>query len=84
MTYEGESDLDATLGKGHLSFLADALVKLGLVTSDGYARRTVSVAKMRGNAHDKAIREWFIERGNLHVGDVYQNGFRDNGAGRNA
>jgi hypothetical protein len=29
---------------------------------------------MRGTKHDTAIREWFIETSDIHVGEVYPGG----------
>lgn len=75
MTYEGLASTDTgLLGDSQLSFLADAIVNLRLMEADGYFHRTISVPKMRGTKHDKAIREWFIEPSNIRVGEVYVDG----------
>jgi circadian clock protein KaiC len=75
MTYEAQNHSDwGLLGTSQLSFIADSIVNLGLLQADGYLHRTISVPKMRGTKHDKAIREWFIETSDIHVGDVYSGG----------
>jgi circadian clock protein KaiC len=80
MTYETLGNSDSVLvGEPMLSFLADCTVHLRLEEHNGYIRRTISVPKMRGTAHDKAIREMIIDSDGLRVGDVYSVG-RNHGA----
>jgi circadian clock protein KaiC len=75
MTYEAQNHSDwGLLGSSQLSFIADSIVNLGLSQANGYLHRTISIPKMRGTKHDKAIREWFIETSDIHVGGVYANG----------
>jgi circadian clock protein KaiC len=75
MTYEAQNHSDwGLLGASKLSFIADTIVNLGLSYVDGYMVRTISVPKMRGTKHDDALRQWFIRKSDVHVGEVYPHG----------
>ena len=52
------------------SYLADAVVLLRYFEAKGEVRQAISVVKKRGGAHERAIREFRIERGGIRVGDT--------------
>ncbi len=62
------SDLD-------LSYLADAIVLLRYFEAEGEVRKAVSVVKTRTAAHERSIREFWVDGDGLHVGEPLQ-GFR--------
>jgi circadian clock protein KaiC len=55
----------------HLSTTSDAIVSLRYVGLDGALRRSVSVLKMRGSDHDKAVREYTITDSGMQVGEGF-------------
>jgi len=72
MTYESTAQTEfVPIATDNISFLADVIINLKLVAVDGTFRRTVSVLKMRGNAHDHSIRELIIRRPEISVGGVF-------------
>ncbi len=52
------------------AFLADAIVMQRYVELAGEFKRVLSVVKVRGSAHSKAIRFYDIVGDNLHIGDA--------------
>ena len=57
----------------HISTLTDSIVLLRYVEMFGEMKRGVTVLKMRGSAHDKAIREFTIDVGGMRVGRPFRN-----------
>ena len=57
----------------HISTLTDSIVLLRYVEMFGEMKRGLTVLKMRGSAHDKAIREFTIEAGGMRVGRPFRN-----------
>ena len=57
------------------SYLADAVVLLRYFEDRGSIRQAISVIKKRGGEHERAIRDFSIKQGRLHVGAPLQ-GFR--------
>ncbi len=55
----------------HISGLIDAILLLRYVEVDSSVRRAVSVLKMRGSAHDAAIREFTIDGTGLVMGGPF-------------
>ncbi len=62
----------ATVTEGHISTLTDLILLLRYVEVAGEMRRGLAVLKMRGSGHDKAIREFTIDDGGIHIGRVFQ------------
>lgn len=56
----------------HISSITDTIVLLRYVEMDGEMRRGITVLKMRGTQHDKAIREYSIERDGMHIGAPFR------------
>ena len=51
------------------SYLADTVMVLRYFESEGRLRRAISVVKKRSGAHEVTLREMFMERGKLSVGE---------------
>ncbi len=51
-----------------VSFLADVLVLLRYVESEGWMKKVMTIAKMRGSQHSKAFREYDITERGFEVG----------------
>ena len=64
----GESITDA-----HISTITDTILLLRYVEMFGEMRRGLTVLKMRGSAHDKAIRQFTIDSKGIHVGEAFRN-----------
>lgn len=62
-----------SITEGHISTLTDSIILLRYVEMFGDMRRGVTVLKMRGSVHDKAIREFTIDRKGMHVGRPFRN-----------
>jgi len=56
-------------GDAHVSTLADMVVALRYAERRGQVDRAVTVLKMRGGAHDRAVRELTIDDDGLHIGE---------------
>ncbi|HUH13675.1 MAG TPA: circadian clock protein KaiC [Longimicrobiales bacterium] len=56
----------------HISTLTDTIVLLRYVEARGEMRRALTVLKMRGSMHDKAIREFQIDAGGIHIGGRFE------------
>ncbi|HET9425739.1 MAG TPA: circadian clock protein KaiC [Gemmatimonadaceae bacterium] len=57
----------------HISTLTDSIILLRYVEMFGEMKRGLTVLKMRGSAHDKAIREFTIDRGGMRMGRPFRN-----------
>ena len=57
----------------HISTLTDSIILLRYVEMFGEMKRGLTVLKMRGSAHDKAIREFTIEKGGMRMGRPFRN-----------
>lgn len=57
----------------HISTLTDSIILLRYVEMFGQMKRGLTVLKMRGSAHDKAIREFTIDRGGMVMGRPFRN-----------
>ena len=53
----------------HLSILTDTILALRYAEVESEVRRTISVVKMRGSSHDRAIREFTIDDHGMHIGE---------------
>jgi circadian clock protein KaiC len=62
-----------SITEGHISTLTDSIILLRYVEMFGEMKRGVTVLKMRGSVHDKAIREFTIDRKGMHVGKPFRN-----------
>src|SRR5688500_18220650 len=51
------------------SYLADAVVLMRYFELDGEVRQAISVAKMRGGEHERAIREFNMRGGRVSIGE---------------
>jgi circadian clock protein KaiC len=51
----------------HISTLTDTIILLRYVEGRGEMRRGLTVLKMRGSAHDHAIREYTIDGRGMHI-----------------
>jgi circadian clock protein KaiC len=51
-----------------VSFLADVLVLLRYIEADGEIRKVLTVGKMRGSQHSKALREYDITKHGFEIG----------------
>ncbi len=59
--------------EAHISTITDAIILLRYVELMGEMRRGLTVLKMRGSQHDKAIREFAIDATGMHVKQTFQN-----------
>ncbi|MDB4907747.1 MAG: putative circadian clock protein KaiC [Gemmatimonadetes bacterium] len=57
----------------HISTLTDSIILLRYVEMFGEMKRGLTVLKMRGSAHDKAIREFTIDKGGMRMGQPFRN-----------
>jgi circadian clock protein KaiC len=64
----GESITDT-----HISTLTDSIILLRYVEMFGEMKRGLTVLKMRGSAHEKAIREFTIDKGGMIMGRPFRN-----------
>jgi circadian clock protein KaiC len=63
----------ASITEGHISTLTDSIILLRYVEMFGEMKRGLTVLKMRGSIHDKAIREFGIDGSGMHVGRPFRN-----------
>jgi circadian clock protein KaiC len=63
----------ASITEGHISTLTDSIILLRYVEMFGEMKRGMTVLKMRGSIHDKAIREFGIDGSGMHVGRPFRN-----------
>lgn len=59
-----------TATETHLSTTTDAILLLRYIESQGTIKRGMLVLKMRGSDHEKAIREYTIDNGGVHIGQA--------------
>ena len=59
--------------EAHISTITDSIILLRYVELFGEMRRGVTVLKMRGSEHDKAIREFTIDGTGMHIGPAFRN-----------
>jgi circadian clock protein KaiC len=57
----------------HISTLTDSIILLRYIEVRGEMRRGITVLKMRGSTHDKAIREYTIDNDGMHIGTPFRN-----------
>ena len=57
----------------HISTLTDSIILLRYVEMFGQMKRGLTVLKMRGSAHDKAIREFTIDKNGMRMGQPFRN-----------
>ncbi|MBA3343037.1 MAG: circadian clock protein KaiC [Gemmatimonadaceae bacterium] len=57
----------------HISTLTDSIILLRYVEMFGDMKRGITVLKMRGSWHDKAIREFKIGKGGMQMGRPFRN-----------
>ena len=62
----------ATVTEKHLSTLTDSIILLRYVEAEGTMLRSITTLKMRGSAHDHAIRRYTIDGRGMHVGDAFR------------
>ena len=62
-----------SITESNISTLTDSIILLRYVEMFGDVKRGLTVLKMRGSAHDKAIREFTIGHGGMHVGRAFGN-----------
>jgi circadian clock protein KaiC len=58
--------------RGRLAFIVDSVILLRYVEIDSVMQRAVTVLKMRGSNHDKAIRRFEIKQGGLVVHEAFR------------
>lgn len=57
----------ASITEAHISTITDSIILLRYVELHGEMRRGVTVLKMRGSWHEKAIREYVIDASGMHI-----------------
>lgn len=57
----------------HISTLTDSIILLRYIEGFGEMRRGITLLKMRGSMHEKAIREYTIDEGGMHIGEPFRN-----------
>jgi circadian clock protein KaiC len=62
-----------SITESNISTLTDSIILLRYVEMFGDVKRGLTVLKMRGSAHDKAIREFTIGKDGMHVGRPFGN-----------
>lgn len=62
----------SSITEGHISTLTDAIVLLRYLEMNGEVHRGIAVLKMRGSAHDRAIREFRIDGSGMHIGEPFR------------
>jgi circadian clock protein KaiC len=62
-----------SITESHISTLTDSIILLRYVEMFGEMKRGLTVLKMRGSAHDKAIREFTITKGGMQMGRPFRN-----------
>jgi circadian clock protein KaiC len=62
-----------SITESNISTLTDSIILLRYVEMFGDVKRGVTVLKMRGSGHDKAIREFTIGKDGMHVGRAFRN-----------
>jgi len=62
-----------SITEGHISTITDSIILLRYVEIFGEMRRGMTVLKMRGSLHDKAIREFTIDGEGMHIRKPFHN-----------
>jgi circadian clock protein KaiC len=62
-----------SITESNISTLTDSIILLRYVEMFGEMKRGLTVLKMRGSAHDKAIREFTISKGGMQMGRTFRN-----------
>jgi len=62
-----------SITESNISTLTDSIILLRYVEMFGEMKRGLTVLKMRGSAHDKAIREFTIGQGGMQMGRPFKN-----------
>jgi circadian clock protein KaiC len=62
-----------SITESNISTLTDSIILLRYVEMFGDVKRGLTVLKMRGSGHDKAIREFTIGKDGMHVGRAFRN-----------
>ena len=62
-----------SITESHISTLTDSIILLRYVEMFGDMKRGLTVLKMRGSWHDKAIREFTIDKGGMRLGRPFRN-----------
>jgi circadian clock protein KaiC len=62
-----------SITESNISTLTDSIILLRYVEMFGEMKRGLTVLKMRGSGHDKAIREFTISKGGMQVGRPFRN-----------
>ena len=62
-----------SITESHISTLTDSIILLRYVEMFGEMKRGLTVLKMRGSWHDKAIREFTIDKGGMEMGRAFGN-----------
>ncbi len=57
----------------HISTITDSIILMRYVELMGEMRRGITVLKMRGSWHDKAIRQYEIDNKRMHIGKAFHN-----------
>ncbi|MFL5620966.1 MAG: circadian clock protein KaiC [Gemmatimonadaceae bacterium] len=63
----------SSITEGHISTLTDSIILLRYVEMFGEMKRGLTVLKMRGSVHDRAIREFDIDGRGMHLGRRFGN-----------
>ena len=62
-----------SITESNISTLTDSIILLRYVEMFGEMKRGLTVLKMRGSTHDKAIREFTIGKGGMQMGRAFRN-----------
>lgn len=62
-----------SITEAHISTITDSIILLRYVEMFGEITRGITVLKMRGSAHDKEIREFFVDANGMHIGQAFRN-----------
>lgn len=62
----------ASITETHISTLTDSIILLRYVEMFGEMKRGITVLKMRGSTHEKAIRELTIDADGMHLGRAFR------------
>jgi circadian clock protein KaiC len=63
----------SSITEAHISTLTDSIILLRYVEMYGEMKRGLTVLKMRGSAHERAIREFTIDGDGMHIGRPFLN-----------
>ena len=63
----------SSITEGHISTLTDSIILLRYVEMFGEMKRGLTVLKMRGSIHEKAIRELTIDENGMHLTRPFRN-----------